>query len=624
MINRTSYLLRSLTLLVLAALAACVLMAVVIAVPAQAATFTVNTAADEQNTNGEWCSLREAIINANQNDQSGSTDCPAGVGEDTINFDPSLSGQTITLGSQLPAVTDGAGLVIDGGSAKITVSGNNTVGVFEVGTSTISGAKLTLNNLTVANGRALLGAGILNNSSNTLKVNNSTLSGNTAYTEGQSGGVGGGIDNSGALTVRNSTISDNSASNAGGIFNNPSGTLTVSNSTVSGNSANFVGGIYNEGTLTVRNSTISNNTGFIETGGIYESGTNTTLKNTIVANNLGANNLPSGEDCSGTITNGGYNLDSGTSCGFTTQNNSLSSTDPILGPLADNGGPTKTHALLEGSPAIDKGNSFGATTDQRGVARPQGAAPDIGSFELEKPDTTAPTAKAPIHSFTTLSTLAATTVPVKLTWSATDNTGGSGIASYQLQQSINGGAYTNVALPSATATTISRSLAPGTNTYRYRVAAKDNAGTLSAWATGPSFKVRAFQESSSAIVDSGSWTTSALSGAYGGSVQSASALGRNATFTAPAGSKNVEWVSYRGNRGKAQVWLDGVQQDAKPSVTGIQPFDLYSSTVEARKVVFSKAVSPTTSHKLEVRVLGQKNGSSTSTRVDIDAFVTTS
>jgi probable HAF family extracellular repeat protein len=237
-------------------------------------------------------------------------------------------------------------------------------------------------------------------------------------------------------------------------------------------------------------------------------------------------------------------------------------------------------------------------------------------------DTTAPTAMAPKHSFTTLSTLGTNTVPVKLTWSATDNTGGSGIASYQLQQSVNAGAYTNVTLPSATATTISRSLAPGT-TYRYRVAAKDKAGNLSAWASGPSFKVSAYQESSSAIVDTGSWTTSALSGAYGGSVQSASALGRNATFTVPVGSKNVEWVSYRGNRGKAQVWLDGVQQDANPTLTGIQPFDLYSSSVQARKVVFSKAVSTTTSHKLEVRVLGQKNASSTSTRVDIDAFVTT-
>jgi FG-GAP-like repeat/FG-GAP repeat len=247
------------------------------------------------------------------------------------------------------------------------------------------------------------------------------------------------------------------------------------------------------------------------------------------------------------------------------------------------------------------------------------------SIMLNNTDTTAPTTKAPTHTFTTLSTLGTSTVPVKLTWSATDNTGGSGIASYHLQQSVNGGPYTNIALPSATATTISPSLAPGPNTYRYRVTATDNASNVSAWVAGPSFKVSTYQESSSAIVDTGSWTTSALSGAYGGSVQSASALGKNATFTVPSGTKNVEWISYRGpNRGKAQVWLDGVQQDANPTLTGIQPFDLYSSTAQARKVVFSKAVSSTTSHKLEVRVLGQKNGSSTSTRVDIDAFVRTS
>jgi len=270
-------------------------------------------------------------------------------------------------------------------------------------------------------------------------------------------------------------------------------------------------------------------------------------------------------------------------------------------------------------------HSTDGTYDCSGTATDQAGNVSIPTELKVGIDKGAPTAKVPTHSFTTLSTLGTTTVPVKLTWSATDNPGGSGIASYQLQQSVNGGAYTNVALPSTTATTISPSLAPGTNTYRYRVAAKDKAGNLSAWATGPSFKVRVFQESNSAIVDKGSWTTSALSGAYGGSVQYASALGRNATFSVPAGSKNVEWVSYRGNnRGKAQVWLDGVQQDANPNLTGIQPFDLYSSTAQARKVVFSKAVSATTSHKLEIRVLGQKNASSTSTRVDIDAFVTTS
>ena len=278
--------------LLMAALAASLLMAVVLAAPAQAAPFSVTNTADS----GEG-SLRQAVSDAN-----------ASAGEDTISFDPSLSGQTITLGSQL-RVTDSAGLTIDGGSANITVSGNNAVRVFDV---LFADAKLTLNNLTVANGR----------------------------------GAGG-----------------------GGIYNN--GTLTVTNSTLSGNSVTDVD--YGRG------------------GGISNSGGSATLQNTIVANS------PSGGDCYGTVTDGGHNLDSDGNCGFGTANNSLSGVDPLLGPLADNGGPTKTHALLAGSPAIDKGNSFGATADQRGVARPQGAASDIGAFESESTvaeDTTAPRVSA--------------------------------------------------------------------------------------------------------------------------------------------------------------------------------------------------------------------------------------
>jgi hypothetical protein len=139
----------------------------------------------------------------------------------------------------------------------------------------------------------------------------------------------------------------------------------VSNSTLSGNSAPNGGGILNGG------------------------GATATLKNTIVAKSL------SGGSCSGIITNDGYNLDSDNTCFFGTNNNSLSGVDPMLGPLADNGGPTKTHALLEGSPAIDKGNSFSATTDQRGLPRPSNFVDivnatdgsDIGAFELQAPPT---------------------------------------------------------------------------------------------------------------------------------------------------------------------------------------------------------------------------------------------
>jgi Bacterial Ig-like domain len=346
-------------LLMLAALVASAV-AVVLASPAQAAPFSVTNTADS----GEG-SLRQAISDAN-----------ASAGEDTIAFGPPLSDGTITLASQLPVITDSAGVSISGASAKIKISGNNNVRVFEVG----SGAKLALHKLTVANGRSSPSCSFCD------------------YF-----GSGGGIYNAGTLTVTNSTLSNNeashtSSSSGGGIYNTDSGTLTVGNSTLFRNRVSCGGGgIYNQGSLTVTNSTLShNNATLCGGGGISNDGLNSTatLKNTIIANSeLGGN-------CAGTITNGGYNLDSGTSCGFATENNSLSSTDPMLGAeLADNGGPTLTHALLAGSPAIDKGSSFSATIDQRGLPRPSNFVgivnaadgSDIGAFERQAPpDTTAP------------------------------------------------------------------------------------------------------------------------------------------------------------------------------------------------------------------------------------------
>jgi hypothetical protein len=99
---------------------------------------------------------------------------------------------------------------------------------------------------------------------------------------------------------------------------------------------------------------------------------------TIVASGTG------GRDCAGTLgEDQGYNLDGDDSCGFTRATD-ITNTDPLLGPLANNGGPTQTMALLPGSPAIDKGGTAAngcLATDQRGVTRPQGPACDIGAFE---------------------------------------------------------------------------------------------------------------------------------------------------------------------------------------------------------------------------------------------------
>jgi len=339
---------RPLVLLVWAVLVASVM--VVFASQAQALTYTVANTDDA----GEG-SLRSAILDAN-----------ASTGADPINFALSPSeAHTIKLSSQLPAVTDIAGLTtIDGGSADITISGNNAVRVFEVG----KGAELILNNLTVADGSASA----------------------TGF-----GGSGGGIFNAGTLDVTNSTLSGNGAADGGGgVFNASTGTLRVNNSTLSGNSATDAnsttdagGAIVNLGSLTVNNSTLSDNSAD-KGGGIFNFSGTTTLHNTIVADS------PTGGNCLGGITDRGYNIDEDGSCVDEIVTTSKT-TDPLLGPLADNGGPTETHALLPGSAAIDiipQGRGCeNTTTDQRGVSRPQGDLCDIGAYEVEvEVDNTAP------------------------------------------------------------------------------------------------------------------------------------------------------------------------------------------------------------------------------------------
>lgn len=207
--------------------------------------------------------------------------------------------------------------------------------------------------------------------------------------------IGGGIYNYATLTLNSSVISGNvnTASNGPGGIYNWGGTLNVNNSTISGNTTSSGGGIFAGGGGIVRlnNGTVSNNTASTG-GGIYNypsSPADIIMQNTILAGNTATN---TGPDCNGSIGSSGYNLIGDTSnCNFTPGNGDLTNVDPILNTLQDNGGPTFTHALLPSSPAIDAGNPAGCTdqnsnlltTDQRGVARPQGARCDIGSFELE-------------------------------------------------------------------------------------------------------------------------------------------------------------------------------------------------------------------------------------------------
>jgi hypothetical protein len=217
-----------------------------------------------------------------------------------------------------------------------------------------------------------------------------------------------------------------------------------------------------------------------------------------------------------------------------------------------------------------------------------------------KLDATAPQPQPPLQSLLTNSVLDTATVPVKLTWSATDAT--SGVARYQLQQSINGGVYADVSLTT--------SLNAGT-TYRFRIRAQDQVGNWSTWNAGPSFTVERRQENYQAVSYTGQWTLQALSSASGGYVKHAKTSDATAQFS--FAGRNVAWVAPTGpGRGEAEVWINGNKVDT---------VDLYSSSVQPRKVVFTKGWAASKSRTLEIRVLGTKNAASSGERVDVDAFV---
>jgi hypothetical protein len=329
----------------------------------------------------------------------------AAASGDTITF---AGDYTIYLANTL---TISQHLTIDGGNHAIILSGdtgNNgspNVWIFSINSSGVatlthlsivsgtaplplSGAggailnnqgKVTVQNITLSGNSAdNFGGGIMNNQG-TLTVRNSTLSGNSAGNGANTTGGGGIMNNGGTVTVQNSTFSGNVArvnSLGGGILNN-NGTVTVENSTFSGNSAGVGGGIRNWGTLVVTNSTFSGNSASLAGGGIahdYSGGVLLSMSNTIIANSS------SGGDCYNyhSVPLNNHNLIEDGSCGPTL------SGDPLLGSLADNGGLTWTFALLPGSAAIDAGNETACpATDQREVARPQGAACDIGAYESQ-------------------------------------------------------------------------------------------------------------------------------------------------------------------------------------------------------------------------------------------------
>ena len=287
-----------------------------------------------------------------------------------------------------------------------TVSGNSVPGPVSQGGGFAENGlgTITIDHSTLTNNTAQAGGALIDEGGGAIDVTDSTISGNQAQVrsggspQGENG-VGGAIlsDGNDLITVTGTTISANSAGSEGGaIFAFGSGTnsavLAISNSTITGNSSGAGGGALrlDDGAIaTVANSTIDANTAgtggqigicdsqpiFVVPGGCHAT---LTLTDTIVDGGLPVNCSATG----GGIVSSGSNLDSDSSCGLTAPGD-INGRSALLGPLANNGGPTQTQALGVGSPAIDAVISRcpPPATDQRGVSRPQGAACDIGAFE---------------------------------------------------------------------------------------------------------------------------------------------------------------------------------------------------------------------------------------------------
>ncbi|MCP4201750.1 MAG: hypothetical protein GY769_07440 [bacterium] len=320
------------------------------------------------------CTLVDAVTAANTNTATGL--CPKGSGADEIRLTADVTltevnNTTPATGLRVPGpnglpqvVTD---IVIEGNGH--TIARGTGAPEFRFFNVYSSSGNLTLQNTTLSNGGGAsfdyLGGAIANSFPSDLTLTNSTVSGNSAG--GFSGG-GGGIYNGGDVVITGSTISGNSAYNGGGLSNY--GIATLTNSTLSANSGgtNKGGGIDSPGTVTLIHSTLSGNSGG---GAINVFSGKAYLENTLLAASPTANCRTG----SGTITDNGGNLADDTSCGV------LGTLSDLARRLADNGGPTRTHALLEGSNAIGLPMSCPEAKDQRGATRPAGAC-DSGAYEF--------------------------------------------------------------------------------------------------------------------------------------------------------------------------------------------------------------------------------------------------
>src|SRR5882757_3356984 len=444
-----SYLVRSTSYMLLLGVAVCV---IPLALAQRNTTKTKSRQArqPEQRINERGYAVPANIIIVTNTDDSGPgslRDALAAAVDGDIIDATGISGTILLTSGELQithAITingPGAGSLAVDGNATFRVFDNLTSGASISGFSITNGsapgefgggvfneggnsATLRLSDCIVSGNSADFGGGIFN-LNGALTVNNCTVSGNGAAFSG------GGIVNSGSgaaatLTITNSTISDNSATanDGGGILNGAAGSalasVIVSNSTLSGNSATGNGGavanaadVPDLARLTITNSTISDNSATANGGGIYNQGNaQFQIGSTVLNAGSSGENIFNG----GQATSLGYNLSSDDGAGILIGTGDQINTDPLLGPLQDNGGPTFTHALLPGSPAIDAGDpSFAPppSFDQRGPGfdRVSGSRIDIGSFEVQVGGTPTPTPTSPTPTATSTVTSTPTSTP---------------------------------------------------------------------------------------------------------------------------------------------------------------------------------------------------------------------
>jgi predicted outer membrane repeat protein len=377
---------------------------------AGAATITVTSLLDDN----VGCTLRNAVRSSSEGASIGG--CAAGGASNTIVF---ASSGTIALNGPALNIYRASLTIAGNGAAATVIDGQNLNHVFD---NLDPGAPVAISiawqNLTIKRGNAtgaFTSAGaIFVDTLTTATLSNCVLSGNQAQSSGgaienrgtltisactfdsnAAAGQGGAIRNIGKLTISGSTFSGNTSNSGGAIWHSagsPSQAFTAVNSTFAGNTAQAFGGAIaaddatSAASVALAHVTITGNVSVGAGGGIYtDNGAAFAVERSILALNSAA----TGADCAAgagkSLTSAGFSV-FGTLAGCPVSGPATSDVvaAPTLGGLANNGGPTQTVALLAGSPGVDLAPCV-TSVDQRGLARPFGAACDAGAFELQPP-----------------------------------------------------------------------------------------------------------------------------------------------------------------------------------------------------------------------------------------------